>query len=72
MTTLEPTRSPCRKHPCSVEHADVVWGFREVARLWEEQAEAITGGYESEMDRYAEDHPRPTFRDYLIKRKRAR
>lgn len=71
MTTLEPSRSPCRKHPCSVEHADVVVGFREVARLWGEAAEAITGGYESEMDRYTEDNPRPTFREYLIKRKRA-
>lgn len=67
MTTLEPSRSPCRSHPCSVEHADVVRGFRESARLWLEQAEATTGGYSTEMARYAEEQPRPTFREYLIK-----
>lgn len=45
-------------------------GFREVARLWSEVAKQVTGGYESEMDRYTEDHPRPTFREYLIRRRR--
>lgn len=42
-------------------------GFRESARLWLEQAEAATGGYGTEMARYAEERPRPTFREYLIK-----
>lgn len=70
MTTLESSRSPCRSHPCSVEHADVVRGFQESAWLWLEQAEAATGGYSTEMARYAEEQPRPTFREYLIRRRR--
>ncbi|WP_372672998.1 hypothetical protein [Amycolatopsis kentuckyensis] len=40
-------------------------------RLYDEQAERVTGGYEWEMERYREDHPRPTLKDYLISRRRA-
>jgi hypothetical protein len=71
MTSLDPGRSPCRRHPCSVEHADVVQSFREAVRLYDEQAERVTGGYEWEMARYREDHPRPTLKNYLIKRRAA-
>jgi hypothetical protein len=63
--------SPCRKHPCSVEHAELVRGFREHSALWEEQAERETGGYAGDMAAYLETHPRPQFRDWLIHTRKA-
>lgn len=66
MTTIEPVRSPCRPHPCSVEHAEVVRGYRELAQRWEDRAEQATGGYATETTRYLEDHRRPSFKDYLM------
>lgn len=66
MTRLRPGLSPCRRHPCSVEHADRVTGFREQARLWEERAELETGGYATDLAVYAQSVPRPLFRDWLI------
>lgn len=65
MTSIDPIRSPCRPHPCSVEHADVVMSYRELVRLWSEHAEIATGGYDTELSRHAENHPRPSFKDYL-------
>jgi len=69
MTALAANRSPCRTHPCSVEHADVVQSYREAVRLWDEQAEQATGGYDAEMELYREDHPRPTLKNYLMARR---
>ncbi len=69
MTALAADRSPCRAHPCSVEHADVVRSYREAVRLWDERAEQATGGYEAEMALYREDHPRPTLKSYLVARR---
>lgn len=66
MTALEPARSPCQPHPCSVEHADVVRGYREFAALWELAAEQATSGYAAELAHYLEEHPRPSFKDYLM------
>ncbi|WP_439377457.1 hypothetical protein [Amycolatopsis lexingtonensis] len=68
MTSLDPGRSPCSRHPCSVEHADVVLSFREAVRLYDEEAERVTGGYDRELARYLEDHPRPNLKTYLITR----
>lgn len=62
--------SPCRRHPCSVEHADRVRGFRELASLWEEQAERETGGYPGDMALYLQSHPRPQFKDWLVHTRR--
>jgi hypothetical protein len=71
VTAILPDLSPCRRHPCSLEHADVVTGFREHAARWEAEAERETGGYETDLVRYALDHPRPLFRDWLIHQRRA-
>jgi hypothetical protein len=66
MTALPQASSPCRPHPCSVEHAAVVWSYRERRDLWERQAEATTLGYADELEHYRESHPAPLFRDHLI------
>lgn len=57
--------SPCRPHPCSVEHADRVLGFRELAQAWEQQAERVTSGYAADLAWYVQSNPRPQFRDWL-------
>jgi hypothetical protein len=49
-----------------VEHAERVTGFRELARLWEETAEQVTGGYAADLKAYLQSVPRPLFRDWLI------
>lgn len=36
---------------------------------WESQAEAVTYGYATEMAEYAELHPRPNLKDFLIRNK---
>lgn len=66
MTSISPRSSPCRRHNCSVEHAEVVNGFREMSMLWEEQAELETRGYEEDMRMYMQSNPRPLFRDWLL------
>lgn len=66
MTAVHPALSPCRKHPCSVEHADVVTGYREELDRWEQAAGMATGGYAADLEAYAQSHPRPLFRDWLI------
>jgi hypothetical protein len=66
MTTIEPSRSPCRPHPCSVEHADVVRSYHDLVARWEQRIEASTGGYAAELARYLEDHVRPSFKDFLL------
>lgn len=71
MTFILPNRSPCRRHPCSAEHAERVRGFRELASLWEEQAERETGGYPADLALYLESNPRPQFKDWLIHTRRA-
>ena len=65
MTALEPIRSPCRSHPCSVEHADVVWSYRDLVRSWEERADEVSNGHATELEHFEADHPRPSFKDYL-------
>lgn len=72
MTAIHPGASPCRAHPCSVEHADVVLSFRDVARTWAETAERVTGGYEADLAAYRESAPPPSFRDHLISTARER
>jgi len=71
MTSIEYGNSPCRRHPCSVEHAELVRGYREYASMWEQQAEIATGGYESDMQMYLQSNPRPQFRDWLLHNRRA-
>lgn len=71
MTTILSGVSPCRRHPCSLEHADVVTGFREHAALWEAEAERVTGGYAADLEAYEQSHPRPLFRDWLINSRRS-
>ncbi|HEY0690661.1 MAG TPA: hypothetical protein VGD71_16675 [Kribbella sp.] len=65
MTTIPPALSPCRRHPCSREHAELVLTFRSLAESWLEAAEQATGGYPTELARYRESHPAPKFRDFL-------
>lgn len=62
---IDPARSPCRPHPCSVEHADRVWTYRSMVLDWEKEREAVCLGYAAEEREFEESHPRPTFRDYL-------
>lgn len=71
MTAILSGWSPCRRHPCSVEHAERVRGFRELASLWEEQAERETGGYPADLALYVQSNPRPQFKDWLIHTRRA-
>ena len=72
MTAILSGWSPCRRHPCSVEHAERVRGFRELTALWEERAERETGGYEADLAMYVQSHPRPRFKDWLIHTRRPR
>jgi hypothetical protein len=65
MSTIPPAASPCRTHPCSREHADLVRTYRELAETWRIAAEQATGGYPTELARYRESHPAPKFRDFL-------
>ncbi len=65
---LDSSASPCRPHPCSVEHADLVYTYRGMAEDWQRAAESATGGYATEMLEYRSRHPPPTLRDFLIKR----
>lgn len=71
MTAIRSALSPCRRHPCSVEHAERVRGFRELTSLWEEQAERDTGGYAEDLRLYLQSNPRPQFKDWLIHTRRA-
>lgn len=66
MTAIHRALSPCRNHPCSVEHAERVRGFREHAEIWEARAEQATGGYAGDLAAYVQSHPRPQFKDWLI------
>lgn len=72
MTAILSVLSPCRSHPCSVEHAERVRGYREWVAVWEAQAEQVTGGYAGDMKAYLENNPRPQFRDWLIHTRRER
>lgn len=67
-------RSPCRpdeskglrQHRCSAEHASLVDGYRAVREAEEAAAERATQQYDTELAAYWAEHPRTTFRDYLI------
>jgi hypothetical protein len=72
MTTISPNRSPCRRHPCSVEHADLVDTYRLMMEMWNRDAERVTGGYAAEMALYLESHPRPTLKRFLVASRRSR
>ncbi|HEV2779092.1 MAG TPA: hypothetical protein VGX25_06775 [Actinophytocola sp.] len=72
MTKIDPRCSPCRRHPCSVEHADLVRTFRSLAEDWRRAAERATGGYEREMRLFVESHPRPTLKPFLVASRRQR
>lgn len=70
MTAIALALSPCRRHPCSREHADLVRSFREVAETWERHAERVTGGYAAELAHYVESNPRPTLKRFLVASRR--
>lgn len=72
MTAIPAASSPCRRHPCSREHADLVAMFRSLAQDWAATAERVTGGYEREMALYLEGHPRPTLKAFLVACRRPR
>jgi hypothetical protein len=72
MTAIPTASSPCRRHPCSREHADLVRMFRSIALDWEMAAERVTGGYDREMALYLEGHPRPTLKGFLVACRRPR
>jgi hypothetical protein len=66
MTAILPSLSPCRRHPCSVEHAEMVNTFRSIAEDWLREAERVTRGYPSELAHYRESHPPPSLKAFLI------
>jgi len=70
MTALPAALSPCRRHPCSVEHAELVRMFRSTVELWAAEAERVTGGYERELALYRQSHPMPSFKAFLIASRR--
>lgn len=41
-----------------------MWATADEAWRW--AAEDATHGYETEMDEYRREHPRPLFKDYLL------
>lgn len=67
-------RSPCRpdsskglhQHRCSSAHRALVDGYRAVRRHEEQACEEASIGYATEEADYWREHPRTTFRDYLI------
>jgi hypothetical protein len=65
MSTIPAAVSPCRPHPCSREHADLVLTYRSLTEAWRFAAEQATGGYPTELARYRESHPAPKFGDFL-------
>lgn len=65
MTAIAPSLSPCRRHPCSREHADLVATFRSLAEDWLREAERVTGGYEADLKLYVQSHPRPNLKNFL-------
>lgn len=71
MTAIPAGVSPCRPHPCSREHADLVLTFRSLAESWNLAAEQATGGYPTELARYRESHPAPRFQDFLTYTRRS-
>jgi hypothetical protein len=70
VTAISPALSPCRQHPCSREHADLVRSFRETVEIWERIADQATKGYEAEMALYLQSHPRPTLKRFLVASRR--
>jgi hypothetical protein len=70
---LHPRQTPCRvdvskgvhQHPCSVEHRNVVDGYRSWRENEEQEAERQTLAYATEVDDYWRSRQRPTFRSYL-------
>jgi hypothetical protein len=65
MSPIPTALSPCRPHPCSRGHADLVRTYRELAESWRLAAEQATGGYPTDLALYRESHPAPKFRDFL-------
>lgn len=67
-------RSPCRpdaskglhQHRCSSAHRALVDGYRALRRYEEQACEEASIGYATEEAEYWREHPRTTFRDYLI------
>lgn len=70
MTAIPSSLSPCRRHPCSVEHAEMVRMFRGLAEDWRRRAEAVTQGYPAELAHYRESHPAPSFKAFLVASRR--
>lgn len=59
--------SPCRRHPCSWHHANLVESYRAAAEAQLDRAEAATLGYATELEAYWRDvEPRLTFRHWLL------
>ncbi len=71
MTTIPPALSPCRRHPCSREHADLVLTFRSLVDAWWDAALKETGGWPTDLAHYRESHPAPKFRDFLTHTRRS-
>lgn len=65
MTAIATWQSPCRRHPCSAEHADLVRTYRSIVDTWWTGAERVTGGYETELALYRQTHPMPSFKAFL-------
>lgn len=59
--------SPCRRHPCSWWHANLVDSYRAAVADQQARAEAATHGYATELDHYwTHTEQRLTFRQWLL------
>lgn len=47
-------------------HRQLVENYRDARQAWEDQAEAETHGYATELAEYAEANPGPTFKAWLV------
>lgn len=64
--------SPCRRHPCSWWHAELVTSYRSARAAWEEQEEAVSAGYATERAEFRASSPPPTFGQWLRDYREAR
>jgi len=59
--------SPCRRHPCSWWHAELVSSYRAARAAQDARAEAWSAGYATELAAFYREVEAPlTFRDWLV------
>jgi hypothetical protein len=45
--------------------------FWDLQREWSARAEVETGGYQTELSRFLENNPAPTFKQFLLNRRQS-